>query len=131
METVITAFTRRLAWVAILSVLLSTAALAQKAQKENGREATAEEKAAFAEEVKKMVNRTTEGLEVKTLSNGTKYMDLKGHYQSVAVAKVNPDGTVSVGCVTNEKEVENFVKSAAQPQATKKQATKKPAPEVK
>ncbi|MGH9557441.1 MAG: post-PEP-CTERM-1 domain-containing protein [Terriglobales bacterium] len=123
MEKTISAFTRRLALAVAFSMLLGATAFAQKAQKSDGRAATAAEKAAFLEAVKKLVNRSAEGLQVKTLPNGSKYMDLKGRFQSVAVAKVNPDGTVSVGCVTTETEAEAFLKDKGKPEADKKKTT--------
>jgi hypothetical protein len=72
---------------------------------------TPEERKALAAGLKKMLNRSTEGLVEKQHANGAKSVDLQGRFQSVAVANVNSDGTVAEKCVTSNREAETFVKS--------------------
>ena len=51
--------------------------------------------------LKDMVNQSTEGLEQVQHEDGSVSMDLKGHFQNVAVARVNEDGSISQSCVDN------------------------------
>jgi hypothetical protein len=67
-------------------------------------------------------NEDDSDLTVVTLKDGTKYVDLKGKFQSLAVAKKNDDGTVSVKCVESEKEKAAFLNSKTKAQT--KRATK-------
>jgi len=73
---------------------------------------TAEERKALAAGLKNLLNRSTEGLTVRQHANGAKSVDLQGRFQSVAVASVNPDGTVAEKCLTSKREADAFVKSA-------------------
>lgn len=68
------------------------------------------------EEVQKLtesltMNDSVEGLTPRTLSNGGTAVDLQGRFQSVAIAKKNPDGSISQSCVENKKEAEDFLNS--------------------
>jgi hypothetical protein len=83
---------------------------------------TAEERKALAAGLKNMLNRSTEGLTVRQHANGAKSVNLQGRFQSIAVASVNPDGTLAEKCVTNKREADAFVKSAG------KSARKRTAP---
>lgn len=130
MERTMGAFARRVAWAVVFSLLLSTAAFAQKAHKPDA-ESSAEEAAKFEAEVRKMINRSGEGLTVYTLDNGTKVVDLQGRFQNVSLATVKADGTVSTTCVSTKREAEQFLKrDEAQPtqKTADKKAAKKSAP---
>jgi hypothetical protein len=94
MERTMTAVRRGLGWAFLFSLLLSTTAFAQKAQKTDT-DVSQAETAKFEAEVRKMINRSGEGLTVYTLDNGTKVSDLEGRFQSVALAKKDNQGTVS------------------------------------
>jgi len=48
-----------------------------------------------------MVNQSTEGLEDVQRADGSVSMDLKGRFQSVTVARVNKDGSLTLSCVDN------------------------------
>jgi hypothetical protein len=58
------------------------------------------------------LNRSSQGLTVKTHPNGAQSVDLQGRFQSVSLAKVNPDGSASEKCVTSMQEAEEFLKSS-------------------
>ncbi len=68
------------------------------------------------EEVQKLtesltMNDSVEGLTPRTLSNGGTAVDLQGRFQSVAIAKKNPDGSISQSCVESKKQAEDFLNS--------------------
>ena len=71
------------------------------------------------------LNRSTQGLVVKTHPNGAQSVDLQGRFQSVSLAKVNPDGTTSEKCVTNLHEADEFLKSPPEKKRTADSATAK------
>lgn len=78
------------------------------------------------EEVQKLtesmtMNDSVEGLSVRTLPDGGTVVDLQGRFQSVAIAKKNPDGTLAQACVESKKEAEEFLDS--KPAPTKDAAT--------
>lgn len=75
------------------------------------RQPTPEERKVLAAGLRKMLNRSTEGLVVRQHANGAKSVDLQGRFQSIAVASVNSDGTVAEKCVTSNREAETFMKS--------------------
>lgn len=133
MEKAIGTFTRRLVWAIVLSLLLSTTALAQsgavqkgKSAKNEVRQPTEEEMQVLLEGMKPLVNQSDEGLTVYQLSDGTKAVYLEERFQSVALAKKDADGTVSAECVNNQKDAEKFLKSNNKKQAKQKEAAKKP-----
>lgn len=135
MARVIGALISRLAWVVVLSLLLSTTAWAQsgavqkgKSGKNEVRQPTEEEMQVLLEGMKPLVNQSDDGLTVYQLSDGTKAVYLEGRFQSVALAKKNADGTVSAECVNNQKDAEKFLKSDNKKQAKQKEAAKKAKP---
>src|SRR3954462_11642005 len=67
------------------------------------RQPTPEEAKILSAGIAKMTNRSTDGLVVKHHANGSKSIDLQGRFQSVSVAKMNPNGTVDETCVNNPK----------------------------
>ncbi len=132
MARVIGALISRLAWVVVLSLLLSTIALAQsgavqkgKSGKNEVRQPTEEEMQVLLEGMKHVVNQSDEGLTVYELSDGTKAVYLEERFQSVALAKRNADGSVATGCVSTQKDAEKFLKNESGKPATKKEAVKK------
>ena len=82
------------------------------------RQLTPEEAKALAAGVKAMLNRSTEGLTVVHHPNGTQSVDLQGRFQSLVVARANPDGTVSEKCVTNIDEASSFLAVSGQSSRT-------------
>ncbi len=78
------------------------------------------------EEVQKLtesltMNDSVEGLTPRTMSNGGMAVDLQGRFQSVAIAKKNPDGSISQSCVESKKQAEDFLNSKP---AAKKDASR-------
>lgn len=73
------------------------------------RQATREEAAALALEMKEMVNQSSDGLTRVYHANGMSSVDLEGRFQSIAVAKKNPDGSITQSCLTSAPEVDAFL----------------------
>jgi cell division protein FtsN len=69
---------------------------------------TAQEKQQLADGLKKMLNRSTDDLVEVHHPDGSVSMELKDHFQNVAVARVNEDGTVSRSCVDNPESAAAF-----------------------
>jgi hypothetical protein len=86
------------------------------------RQPTPEEAKALAAGLKAMLNRSTDGLTVVQRANGAKSVDLQGRFQSISVARVNPNGKVAEKCVTSKREAEAFLNDARK--TTRKAATK-------
>jgi hypothetical protein len=63
------------------------------------KELTPEQARKLAEGLKQVVNQSTEGLVQVQHADGAVQMDLDGHFQNVAVARVNNDGSVTQSCV--------------------------------
>jgi hypothetical protein len=80
------------------------------------------------------LSQSAEGLTMKDGPEGSKYINLQGRFQSVAIAKVGSDGKVQTQCVTNMDEAKEFLekdKSASESSAkdaTADSKTKKQAP---
>jgi hypothetical protein len=116
----------------LLTILLSgimaaggTTGLAQSAQK-NGkkyvatkeiifdkatqrlRKPTDAETQALINTLSTLANRSTDGLQVKTLPNGTKQVNLQGRFNEVVIGRANPDGTVETRCVQSVEEAAAF-----------------------
>lgn len=70
---------------------------------------TAEEARAIMDTVAGLTNRSTEGLRVEQAANGVKKMDLQGRFQTVVLAKPNPDGTNEIRCVSTPEEAAAFL----------------------
>lgn len=73
------------------------------------RKPTVEEARAIVEAVTHLTDRSSEGLRVKKGPNGSRLVDLQGRFQSVVLAKPNPDGTNEVRCVTSLEEASDFL----------------------
>jgi hypothetical protein len=65
------------------------------------RELTPEEAQRMAEALKQSLNRSTDDLVQEQQPDGSVTMELDGRFQSVTVAKVNEDGSLSQSCVDN------------------------------
>ena len=66
-------------------------------------ELTPEETQKLAAGLNQMVNKTTDGLVQVQHADGSVSIDTEGHFQNVAVARVNDDGSVSQSCVDGPK----------------------------
>jgi cell division protein FtsB len=60
---------------------------------------TAQEAQELAEQLKKMVNKSADGLKEVKRADGSVSMDLEGRFQHVVVAREREDGTLSMSCV--------------------------------
>jgi len=72
------------------------------------------------------LSQSAEGLTMKDGPEGSKYINLQGRFQSVAIAKVGSDGKVQTQCVTNMDEAKDFLeqdKPTAGQQSAKNPAT--------
>ena len=57
----------------------------------------------LAEGLRKMVNKSADGLSEVQHADGSVSMDFNGHYRHVVVAREREDGTLSMSCVDNPK----------------------------
>lgn len=67
------------------------------------RELTADEAQKLAGGLKGLVNQSTEGLVEVRHADGSVSVNLEDRFQSVTVARVNKDGSISQSCVDNPK----------------------------
>jgi hypothetical protein len=70
---------------------------------------TPEQARQLADELKTMLNRSTEGLEEVHNADGSVSVDLKGRFQNVMLARVNEDGTLEKSCVDEPKAAAEFL----------------------
>jgi len=56
-----------------------------------------------------MTNRSTDGLQVTTLANGIKAVNIDGRFQSVMLARPSEDGTWEMKCVATFEEATEFL----------------------
>lgn len=73
------------------------------------RKPTVEEARALVETITGLTDRSGHGLKVERGPDGRKQVDLKDRFQSVVLAKPNPDGTNEVRCVTSIEEAAAFL----------------------
>ena len=116
------------ALVALLALSLyssSTAQAQSPQQNQTAGEMSPEDARALAEGIKPLINQSSEGLVRVERADGSSYIALEGRFENVAVAKINPDGTISQSCVNNHESAAAFfginpqlldAKSQAQPQ---------------
>jgi len=64
---------------------------------------TPEEAKKLADGLKGMLNKSSEGLVEEHHPDGSDTIDLQGRFQSVAVARVNKDGSITQSCVDNPR----------------------------
>jgi hypothetical protein len=69
---------------------------------------TQEEAQRMAEGIKQLVNQSTEDLQSVRHADGSVSIDLQGHFQNIAVAKRNSDGSLTESCVDNPKAAAAF-----------------------
>ena len=62
----------------------------------------------LAEGLKQMLNRSTDGLVEVQHADGSVSMDLDGRFQTVAVARVNEDGTLTESCIDSPEAAASF-----------------------
>ncbi len=73
------------------------------------RKPTAEETQAMVAQISELTNRSTEGLTVKTETNGKKMVNLEGRFNGVVLGRANADGTTEVRCVFTLGEAAEFL----------------------
>ena len=105
----------------------STATNSADAQANSLRQPTNDEARELAAGLEKALSQPTEGLRQIDMGNGMVGVDLDGTYQSVALAKIAPDGTVAVGCVSSVAEGREFLAADASTQKPAAPAAKAPA----
>ena len=64
---------------------------------------------AMVTQITSLTNRSTDGLQAKTLANGTKQLNLQGRFQEVVLARANADGTMETRCVESMEEAAAFL----------------------
>ncbi len=91
--------------------------LRQAYAKSKGAPLTAEQRSELMAGLEKAfrLNRSGEGLKEVQSRNGTVAIDLQGRFQYVYLARTNPDGTVSIGCVTDWESARAFLAGGAVP----------------
>jgi hypothetical protein len=72
------------------------------------RSLTPEQARRLAEGLKRMLNKSSEGLVQEQHADGSVSMDLQGRFQNVAVARVEPDGTVTQSCIDKPAQAASF-----------------------
>jgi hypothetical protein len=70
---------------------------------------SAQETQELVDRLVSLTNRSTEGLQVTTLPNGTRAVNLENRFQSVMLARPNPDGSSEIRCVTTFAEAADFL----------------------
>jgi hypothetical protein len=64
---------------------------------------------AMVAQISSLTNSSTDGLQAKTLANGTKQLNLQGRFQEVVIARANTDGTMETRCVSSVEEAAAFL----------------------
>jgi hypothetical protein len=72
------------------------------------RSLTPEQARRLAEGLKRMLNKSSEGLVQEQHADGSVSMDLQGRFQNVAVARVESDGTVTQSCIDKPDQAASF-----------------------
>jgi hypothetical protein len=70
---------------------------------------TPQETQELVDSLVEMTNRSTDGLQVTTLANGTKSVDIDGRFQSVMLARPSEDGSWEMKCVATFEEATEFL----------------------
>jgi hypothetical protein len=70
---------------------------------------TPEEARALIESVSRELSHSDEGLTIVYHPNGMVSIDLEGRFQSAAMVRLEPDGTLRAQCVTTVEEAELFL----------------------
>jgi hypothetical protein len=75
------------------------------------RQPTPDEAIDLNEAIKKLYERQPEGLKATNFANGAVMLELTEDYMEVSVIKINPDGSMSVECVSGMKAAEESLKA--------------------
>jgi hypothetical protein len=78
---------------------------------------TAEEARALIDSVSRELSQSDEGLTLVYHPNGMISIDLEDRFQSTALVRVEPDGTIRAQCVTTVEEAERFLTGQLPPPA--------------
>ena len=70
---------------------------------------TPQETQELVDSLVEMTNRSTDGLQVTTLANGTKSVDIDERFQSVMLARPSEDGSWEMKCVATLDEATEFL----------------------
>ena len=70
---------------------------------------TAQEIETLVDSLIEMTNRSTDGLQLTTLADGTKTLNIEGRFQSVTLARPGEDGTWEIRCVNTFEEAADFL----------------------
>jgi hypothetical protein len=73
------------------------------------RKPTQQETDAMVSQISVLTNRSSEGLSVNQSSNGMKFVDLQGRFNSVMLGRANADGTTEIRCVFSIEEAADFL----------------------
>ena len=87
----------------------ATRAIVVDSQSGEVRLPTAQETQELVDSLVALTNRSTEGLQTTTLPNGARAVNLEDRFQSVMLARPNPDGTSETRCVTTFAEAAEFL----------------------
>lgn len=87
----------------------ATRAIVVDSQSGEVRLPTAQETQELVDSLVALTNRSTEGLQTTTLPNGARAVNLEDRFQSVMLARPNPDGTSETRCVTTFAEAADFL----------------------
>jgi hypothetical protein len=74
----------------------------------NPTQGLSQEDQALATTIRRLANRSSEGLVEKTLPDGGVLLDLQERFQNLALVKLETDGELSVGCVDNIEGANHF-----------------------
>ncbi len=93
---------------------------------------TAEEARILAEGLKNILSKSTEGLTVRKLADGTEEMDLQGRFMNLMLARTTTDGKIETECVSTPEAAADFfgfkLDEAAKDKDTKNAAPASTAP---
>ena len=81
------------------------------AKTDNVKQPTPDEDNALNEAMKNLFDRDPEGLKATNLADGTVMIELPATFMEVSVIKINPDGSMSVECVSGMKAAEESLKA--------------------
>lgn len=87
----------------------ATRAIVVDSQSGELRMPTAQETQELVDSLVVLTNRSAEGLQITTLPNGARAVNLENRFQSVMLARPNPDGTSETRCVTTFDEAADFL----------------------
>ena len=87
----------------------ATRAIVMDSQSGELRMPTVQETQELVDSLIVLMNRSTEGLQMTTLPNGAHAVNLENRFQSVMLARPNPDGTSETRCVATFEEAADFL----------------------